>query len=428
MNARTLIGKTLFLSASHFFVRLIGFVMRIWLSRELGAQAMGLVELAQSAQMLLITPVVSGLPAAVSRMCAKSQPQQQVRILRSGMALALFVSVPLTVFAFVLREPLALWLGDIRTLPALLCFLPCIPVLGVSCALNGYYYGTGRPVPPAVCEMLEQVVRFFLSVRLVRLLRGWPVMLRAAAPAAASLLGETSALVLMLLLSARIVLFGRAQHGRRAVYREMIALALPLTGMRLVSSLMRTAQSVLIPARLQLSGLTSAQALSQFGMMSGMLMPVLMIPSFVTCSLCMVAQPEITRRQSEGRPYQRLISRLLCLTLALGLFAMLGVYLFAPLLAGSLYREPMLLSLIRRCCVLIPVMALTQVASGLMNALGLQSTSLRIALLSGFTAVLLMYLLAAQPQLGLYGALIAMGVSQLITLLCSLRALMRGQR
>jgi len=423
MNTRTLIGKTLFLSASHFFVRVIGFVMRIWLSRELGAQAMGLVELAQSAQMLLITPVVSGLPAAVSRMCAKSQPAQQVRVLRCGMSLALIVSIPLTLAAFFLRTPLALWLGDIRTMPALLVYLPCIPVLGVSCALNGYYYGTGRPVPPAVCEALEQIVRFFLCVRLVTLLRSWPVMLRAAVPAAASLVGETAALLLMLLIAARAVLFGRAQGSRIAVYREMLSLALPLTGMRLVSSLMRTAQSALIPARLQLSGLSSAQALSRFGMMSGMLMPVLMIPSFITCSLSMVSQPEITRRQSEGGNLLRPVRKLLGMTLCLGLFAMLGVYVSAPLFSQALYREPMLLELIRRCCLLVPVMALCQVVSGLMNALGLQGTSLRISLASGLLSILMMYILAAQPQLQLYGVLIAMAAAQVLTLALSLRAL-----
>ena len=70
VRGKTLIQKTLFLSASHFAVRSAGFLLRLWLSRELGAQTMGLVELAQSAQMLLITPVVTGLPVAVSRMCA----------------------------------------------------------------------------------------------------------------------------------------------------------------------------------------------------------------------------------------------------------------------------------------------------------------------------------------------------------------------
>ena len=73
VRGKTLVQKTLFLSASHFVVRSIGFLLRLWLSRELGAQAMGLVELAQSAQMLLITPVVTGLPAAVSRLCAKAE-------------------------------------------------------------------------------------------------------------------------------------------------------------------------------------------------------------------------------------------------------------------------------------------------------------------------------------------------------------------
>lgn len=425
MNTRSLIHKTLFLSASHFFVRVIGFIMRIWLSRELGAQAMGLVELAQSAQMLLITPVVSGLPAAVSRMCAKSKPEEQIRILRCGMGLALFVSIPLTITAFFLRMPLALWLGDIRTLPALLCYLPCIPVLGVSCALNGYYYGTGRPVPPAICEILEQVVRFFLSIRLVSALRGWPVMLRAAAPAAAALIGETAAFMLMLLIAARIVLFGKAQGSRRAVYREMLSLALPLTGMRLVSSLMRTAQSALIPVRLQLSGLSSAQALTHFGMMSGMLMPVLMIPSFITCSMSMASQPEITRRQSEGRELKRPVQKLMGMTLALGFCAMIFVWLLAPVFAQTLYREPMLQKLIRRSCLLVPVMALSQVLSGLMNALGLQGTSFRISIASGLLSFLLMFMLAAQPGLQLYGVIMAMALAQLLTLILSLRAVFR---
>lgn len=428
MNARTLVRQTMFLSASHFIVRVIGFFNRIWLSRALGAQAMGLVELTHSAQMLLITPVVSGLPAAVSRMCAKSQPARQVRVLRCGISLALLTGVPVAVLAFAFRTQLALWLGDLRTLPALLIYLPCIPVLGVSCALNGYYYGKGKPVPPALSELLEQLVRLFLCIRLVFALRGWPTMLRAAIPAAASLLGETASLVLMLLIAARAILFTPGEGSRRAVYREMLSLALPLTGMKLVSSLMRTVQSALIPARLQISGLPASEALSRFGMLSGMLMPVLMLPSFITCSLCMVAAPELTRRQANGTPQRSLVRRILGGTLLVGLCAMVGVWLFAPLIADTLYRQAELLPLLRRCCVLVPVMALSQVVSGLMNGLGLQGTSLRIALFANLLSVLLMYALAAQPTLQLWGSVIAMAAAQAVTLALSLRALYAAVR
>lgn len=428
MNACTLVRQTMFLSASHFIVRVIGFFNRIWLSRALGAQAMGLVELTHSAQMLLITPVVSGLPAAVSRMCAKSQPARQVRVLRCGISLALLTGVPVAVLAFVFKTHLALWLGDLRTMPALLIYLPCIPILGISCALNGYYYGKGKPVPPALSELLEQLVRLFLCIRLVFALRGWPTMLRAAIPAAASLAGETASLLLMLLIAARAILFEPGEGSRRAVYREMLSLALPLTGMKLVSSLMRTVQSALIPARLQVSGLPASEALSRFGMLSGMLMPVLMLPSFITCSLCMVAAPELTRRQANGTPQKSLVRRILGGTLLVGLCAMAAVWLFAPLIADTLYRQAELLPLLRRCCVLVPVMALSQVVSGLMSGLGLQGTSLRIALGANLLSVLLMYALAAQPALQLWGAVIAMAAAQAVTLALSLRALYAAVR
>lgn len=425
---RTMIRQTLFLSLSHFVVRIIGFVMRIWLSRELGAQAMGLVELAQSAQMLFITPVVSGLPAAVSRMCAQRKGDAQARVLRCGMLLALGAGLPLAALCFLLREPIALWLGDVRTLPALVIYLPCIPILGISCALNGYFYGTGRPVPPALSELLEQLVRLLLCMRLVSLLSTWPIMLRSAIPAFSSLLGETAGLLLMLLLALRVLLARLPAAPTREIYREMLSLALPLTGMRLVSSLMRTVSSALIPARLVLSGLTNAEALSRLGMLNGMLMPVLTLPSFVTCSLSMVASPELARRQANGKPLGNLIRRVLLFTLVISLPAMAAVYLFAPLIAGTLYRQAELLPLLSRCFALVPVLALNHVTGSLMNGLGLQGTSLRISLAANLVSVLMTFLLAAQPALRLWGVILALSCAQLLTLALSLRALFKAKR
>ncbi|MBQ4266434.1 MAG: oligosaccharide flippase family protein [Clostridia bacterium] len=426
MKMRTLVYQTMFLSASHFLVRVIGFAMRIWLSRELGAQAMGLVELAQSAQMLLITPVVSGLPAAMSRMCAKADKTQHVHVLRSGILLSLLVSLPLTVLAFFFKTHLALWLGDIRTLPALICYLPCIPVLGVSCALNGYYYGISKPVPPALSEILEQIVRLLLTLRLIHALRGWPAMLRAAIPAAGTLAGETLSLALMLILAGRVLFFSHASGGRQAALRELFALALPVTGMKLVSSLMRTVQSVLIPARLQVSGLAASEALSRLGMLNGMMMPVLMLPSFVTCSLSMVAAPELTRRQAQGRSQKQLVLRVLSAALIIGLLAMAAVFFLAPLFAGALYRQAELEPMLRRCCALVPVMALCQVISALMNGLGLQRISLRIALFANLLSTMLTFVLASQPSLRLWGVIMAIAAAQLTTLFASLRALMQA--
>lgn len=398
--------------------------MRIKLSRDLGPQAMGLVELAQSAQMLLITPVVSGLPAAVSRMTAKAAPERRVRILRCALMLSILVSLPLCCLAFLLREPLALWLGDIRTLPALLFVLPCIPILGASSALNGYYYGIGRPIPPALSELLEQIIRFFFCVRLCALLRGWPMMLRAAVPSAATMIGETLSMIFMFLLCAHTVFFARSHGNRRVIVSELLTLALPLTGMKLVSSLMHTVSNVLIPARLQLSGLSVSESLAQLGMMHGMMMPILLMPSFVTNSICMVTSPELTRRQANHQPMPPLIRRALFAVSGIGLAAAGAVYLLAPVFSGPLYRQAELLPLLQKSCMLVPILALSQTASSMMNALGLQRKSLYITLFASLVSVLTVYFLA--PVFKLWGAVAALFLSELITLCLSLRALQKA--
>ena len=319
---------------------------------------------------------------------------------------------------------LCLWLGDIKTLPALLCFLPCIPILGASCMLNGYYYGVGHPVPPALGELLEQLVRALLCVRLVYGLRGWPTSFRAAIPAAATLAGETAGLILMMQLGARLVLFAKGAGARRPIFRELLALSLPLTGMRLVSALMQTVNATLIPARLRLFGLSAAEAMASLGVFHGMLKPILFMPSFVTCSLSMAAAPELTRRQTDGRPLCALSSGMLRAALGVGAAAAVGVWLTAPLIANVFFRQAALLPLLRGSCGLIPVIAAAHVCGGIMNALGLQGASLNISLAASLLGVLAVLLLV--PVVGLWGAVASLGAVQGLTLLLSLRTLRRS--
>lgn len=74
------------------------------------------------------------------------------------------------------------------------------------------------------------------------------------------------------------MLFAQGEGSRKPVFRELLALALPLTGMRLVSSLMQTVKATLIPARLQLFGLSAAEAMASLGVFHGMHNPFCSCP------------------------------------------------------------------------------------------------------------------------------------------------------
>ena len=94
-------------------------------------------------------------------------------------------------------------LGDLRVLPSLWVFTPCLAVLGLSAVYNGFCYGLGRAWPPALSEMLEQALRFLLAAGLLLTLPQASVAWRAAMPGVATSIAEAAGLVLILSLLRR---------------------------------------------------------------------------------------------------------------------------------------------------------------------------------------------------------------------------------
>lgn len=77
-------------------------------------------------------------------------------------------------------------------------------------------------------------------------------------------------------------------------------MALPLMGNRLVMNLLQSLEAILIPVRLELSGLSRSQALSVYGVLTGMALPFVMFPSAIINSLAVVLLPSVARHQSLG--------------------------------------------------------------------------------------------------------------------------------
>lgn len=71
-------------------------------------------------------------------------------------------------------------------------------------------------------------------------------------------------------------------------------------GNRLVMNLLQSLEAILIPVRLELSGLSRSQALSVYGVLTGMALPFVMFPSAIINSLAVVLLPSVARHQSLG--------------------------------------------------------------------------------------------------------------------------------
>ena len=455
MRKRSLKGQALITAGSGALVRALGFGLRLWLSRRLGAEALGIMELASGAHQLALTPAAAGLPGAMSHLTARAGDERSRRLaLMAGRRLALFTGAVISPLFLLLSPEIARLLGDERTLPSLLLFSPCALLVGLSSAYDGWFFGQGRALPPALSEGAEQLVRIFAVLGLSFLLPRATAAWRAALPALASTLGEAAGLAVVLALAGRMGRDGSASPGARhkaspppaagrwmppggeasrrknggeraaarALQRRMVRLALPLMLNRGCHAGLRAISSVILPLRLMAGGLDRAEALSRLGMLQGMVLPMTLLPGLFSGAIAAVGGPAMARCRTH-RAENRLAGRMLGASLSIGLLCAGGLYALSPWIARRIYRLPELSPLLRSACPLAVVLPVQQAAGGMMTGLGMQKKTLLSSLLGAGATLLCTWRWAAWPGRGIYGAAYASLAGHGLTLFCCLAQL-----
>ena len=401
------------LSLANGYTRALGFVLRLTLARAMDPQALGLMEMASSISMLALTPVTAGTPMAMSRLTAKRPACDQPQVLLAGLSLVHRISLVLMPALLLLSPLLAHLLGDARTLLSIVCTVPAIWLLGLCGAYSGWYYGRENTRLPALCEATEQTVRLLLSLGLLALFAPKALGVQAALPQAAEVLAALCAVLLMRRASRLPRL---RQEPSPALRRQIFRLCVPTILARLCVTGTRAFTAVLLPACLRFSGLSAEAATAQFGMLTGMAMPLMMLPSIFTGALGVVASPAVSAREARPRALRRTMGRLLGWSALAGVLCCAGLMAGADFIGGTIYRQSALAPLVRLMSPLAIIMSLRQVMGGMIAGLGLQRKALTGTVISACVSLCLTAWLAGSPHLRLFGAALASMAGQLVNL------------
>lgn len=414
--------QTFLLTGVNAVVRALGLGLRVWTSRLLGAETMGIIELSQSVHMIAIAPLTSGVPAAMTRLSAKSDRPEEVLI--SGLQLVKRISMILVPLFFVCSPAISALLGDARVLPSLWFSAPCILILGCSAACNGYCYGTGKTMLPAVSEIIEQGLRCLLTILLLQLLSKLTLPWLAAVPAAATLAAEMGGLIFVL---RKLPASSRLTSANSSCRKQIIELACPATLTRLLQTILRSVTSIMIPARLQASGLSAAEATARLGML-GMISPFMMMPGIFTSALAMVTAPRIAKAENHPAELKRLLAWSLLGVMPAALICSAALYYLAPILSTRLYRQPELCHLFRLSALQTLFSPAAQLLGTTLSALGQQKKTLGTALAGAALSLGLTYKFAGMTEWRLDGVIYAQYASQIFSLLSGIVLLLWWKR
>ncbi|MCY0877883.1 MAG: polysaccharide biosynthesis protein [Firmicutes bacterium] len=303
---KTLWWGTLTLTSAALISRGLGLIYRILLARFLGSEGLGQFQMVFPFYVTLVTLAVAGTPVAVSQIVAEDRAPAG-RVLRIATLIVLTISVPLMVLTLAGARPLATLLyHDATFAPFLAALAPALIAVAFSSVLRGYFIGLQEMEYPALSQVAEQLVRVAILFTLInvvgeRLLVDNPPLIAVLLIP----LGEGVSLAVLLLGYRR---WRPAQTPEPpqpfSLAPAILRLSIPVTLSRLLGSLIGVIEASLIPLRLEMSGMSRAAALSYFGQLTGMALPLILFPTALTVSLSTNLIPAIAEATSRGHHEQ----------------------------------------------------------------------------------------------------------------------------
>lgn len=433
MKKKAFLLNALLLTGASLLMRTIGISFRVYLSNKIGAEGIGLYSLVLTIYMFVTTFATSGVSLSVTRLVtdaiAEGRPGKARRVTKKCFVFSLIMSLLAGGALFLLAGDIGtLWLKDPRAVLPLRILAPSLPFMAVSACFRGYFFAVRKVVKTVSEQLFEQFVEILVFSSLVGLLA--PKGIEYAC--CAIVIGTTVAEVVSCLYSFLLYIFDVKHLGRqggegaqKGLFRKIMGICLPVTASSCLRSGLSMVENILIPKGLKKNGASSSDSLAHYGMLTGMVMPVLTFPSAFLSSFSMLLIPELSEANAvhHKKNINYIATRVFQITL---LFSILvtGVFLFfAKDLGALIYGNVTTGTYIRVLAPIIPLMYLDSVVDGMLKGLGEQVSYLSYNIIDSIIRVILIYSLV--PVMGLNGVIVVIFVSEILNSTLSILRLIK---
>ncbi len=370
--------KTVFLIVIFTVItRILGFLFRIWLSRTLGAESLGIYQISFSVFMVLLTLISSGIPLIVSRKTAKQitakDKNGEHSFVTSAVVISLVFSLIISSLVIVLHKPISHIFANPRCVCLLIALLPALVFSSIYSAIRGNLWGKNNYMATCSAELFEQIIRMLFCF----------ILLCGIIPNASGDMIASISMSIACVFSCIFVVIWYFKIGgkfKKPKYiKEIIKTSAPITFMRVASSLIQPVIAIVIPLRLMAAGYTNAQAISQYGIASGMTMPLLFIPLTIIGSLAYALVPDLA--SAKAKQDEIYIQSRINSSIAISLFVS---FLIVPIFVGAgenfgifFFDNAQSGTLLSQAAWIIIPLCLTNITSSILNAMGYELKSFK---------------------------------------------------
>jgi stage V sporulation protein B len=431
MKRDRFLKNSLTLICSNLITGIFGFIFSIILSRQLGAEGMGLYGLVMPIYDLFICLISGGMITAISKVAAVYFAKDDFKNLNRSIDISLLFdsvwAIIVVCFVFVNSSYIGSYIiEDNRTIHAIQVMCPAMIFIALSSVLKGYFYGISNIKIPAFIDIFEKLFRiiFMVSVVTTFSLKGVKSTVTAAYVTLA--IGELLSFLLLYIFykfKKRRYSFSLSPHeDKLQLLFNILIISFPLCLNGFLSTALATVSALIVPRRLVSSGIEYSVALSMIGKFKGMSLSIIFFPIVIVNSISTVLIPDLSEKLSKKNFWEaeNRILQVIKIAFLLGVGTS-AICLCIPDLLGQLFfKRTDLGPYIKFLAFSAPITFTAATTFGVLNGLGKQNIILRNSLITSIEELILLYILTGISWINIYGYGITLIITSLTLLLLNM--------
>lgn len=287
------IKSTFILMIGGFLTKIFSMIIKIVLTRNIGAKGISLYMLVLPTFNLFITLSTLSLSTSVSKLIAEHKKSK--RVITSIIPGSLIYNFLLMIILIIIAPFISSYLlkNNVLRYPIIAIGFT-LPIICLSGILKGYFFGHQKMFPYVFENICEQIIRLLFIMIFIPIILKKSLIFAVTSLVLINIVSEGIAIIIMLLFIPNKKLNVNDFKMDKNIFKDILNVSIPTTGSRLIGALSYFLEPILVTYAMNKVGYSGDYITLEYGIVTGYVYPLLLLPSFFTMAISTSLLPVIT--------------------------------------------------------------------------------------------------------------------------------------
>ena len=335
------IKSTIILLIGGFLTKVLGMINKIVITRTIGTENLGIYMLILPTFSLFIGLSQFGFPIALSKLIAQDNKNNK-RLFSSVLPISILINIVLIVIIVMIAPYLSNnLLHNKNTYYAILSIALVIPFTTVSSICRSYFFGKEKMLPHVISNLVEDIVRLLIIIVFTKRIIAYSPKYIVCFLVLINIISElASTLVLIIFIPKKITIHKKDLLFSKDYAKECLSIGLFSTSSRLMGSIGYFLEPIILTTVLKKVGYSSVFITTEYGILSGYVMPIILLPSFFTMAISQALLPIVAKEYASNnyKNVKRKIKLAIIISLLIGIPSTILLTIFPNIFLKVLYK------------------------------------------------------------------------------------------